>query len=160
MIFVESIKHKNIETASWAFPLFLLLLNLSIPPILWAGQSMQLSIPADFYVLGITLDSGSSVLPILTFMGGLSAASAMIIVSTLALARTRNDAAAAARLFDEGDCARTRYRAGHGWSDKLKESNNACTSRTNIMRLLYSLPRLCLVNNNNNRRTNRWRSKS
>jgi Na+/proline symporter/signal transduction histidine kinase len=86
MIFVESIKHKNIETASWAFPLFLLLLNLSIPPILWAGQSMQLSIPADFYVLGITLDSGSSVLPILTFMGGLSAASAMIIVSTLALA--------------------------------------------------------------------------
>ncbi|MDH3759954.1 MAG: ATP-binding protein [Gammaproteobacteria bacterium] len=86
MIFVESIEHKNIETASWAFPLFLLLLNLSIPPILWAGQSMQLTIPADFYVLGITLDSGSSVLPILTFMGGLSAASAMIIVTTLALA--------------------------------------------------------------------------
>ena len=86
MVFVESIKHKNIETASWAFPLFLLLLNLSIPPILWAGQSMQLSIPADFFVLGITLDSGSSVLPILTFMGGLSAASAMIIVTTLALA--------------------------------------------------------------------------
>ncbi len=86
MIFVESIKHKNIETASWAFPLFLLLLNLSIPPILWAGQSLQLSIPADFYVLGITLESGSTVLPILTFMGGLSAASAMIIVTTLALA--------------------------------------------------------------------------
>ncbi|MCP4389915.1 MAG: PAS domain S-box protein [Gammaproteobacteria bacterium] len=86
MIFVESIEHKNIETASWAFPLFLLLLNLSIPPILWAGQSMQLSIPADFFVLGITLDSGSAVLPILTFMGGLSAASAMIIVTTLALA--------------------------------------------------------------------------
>ncbi|TNF85968.1 MAG: PAS domain-containing protein, partial [Gammaproteobacteria bacterium] len=86
MIFVESIEHKNIETASWAFPLFLLLLNLSIPPILWAGQSMQLSIPADFFVLGITLDSGSTILPILTFMGGLSAASAMIIVTTLALA--------------------------------------------------------------------------
>ena len=86
MIFVESIKHKNIETASWAFPLFLLLLNLSIPPILWAGQSLRLDIPADFYVLGITLESGSSILPILTFMGGLSAASAMIIVTTLALA--------------------------------------------------------------------------
>ena len=86
MIFVESIEHKNIETAAWAFPLFLLLLNLSIPPILWAGQSMQLSIPADFYVLGITLDNGTSVLPILTFLGGLSAASAMIIVTTLALA--------------------------------------------------------------------------
>ena len=86
MIFVESIEHKNIETASWAFPLFLLLLNLSIPPILWAGQSLHLNIPADFFVLGITLESGSSILPILTFMGGLSAASAMIIVTTLALA--------------------------------------------------------------------------
>lgn len=86
MIFVENIRAKNLETASWAFPLFLLLLNLSIPPILWAGQSMNLDIPADFYVLGITLESGSSLLPILTFLGGLSAASAMIIVTTLALA--------------------------------------------------------------------------
>jgi len=86
MIFVESIDHKNIDTASWAFPLFLLLLNLSIPPILWAGQSLNLSIPADLYVLGITLGTDSVVLPVLTFIGGLSAASAMIIVTTLALA--------------------------------------------------------------------------
>ncbi|MCP3688623.1 MAG: histidine kinase, partial [Gammaproteobacteria bacterium] len=86
MIFVESIERKNIDTASWAFPLFLLLLNLSIPPILWAGESLNLSLPADMYVLGITLNSGSTVLPVLTFIGGLSAASAMIIVTTLALA--------------------------------------------------------------------------
>lgn len=86
MIFVESMDHKNIDIASWAFPLFLLLLNLSIPPILWAGESLSLSIPADLYVLGITLDSGSTILPVLTFIGGLSAASAMIIVTTLALA--------------------------------------------------------------------------
>jgi PAS domain S-box-containing protein len=86
MIFVENIDKKSINTASWAFPLFLLLLNISIPPILWAGESLNLTIPADFYVLGITLESGSTVLPILTFIGGLSAASAMIIVTTLALA--------------------------------------------------------------------------
>jgi len=86
MIFVESIDHKNIDTASWAFPLFLLLLNLSIPPILWAGQSLELSMPADFYVLGITLGTDSAILPLLTFIGGISAASAMIIVTTLALA--------------------------------------------------------------------------
>ena len=71
MIFVESIDHKNIDTASWAFPLFLLLLNLSIPPILWAGQSLELSMPADLYVLGITLGTDSVVLPVLTFIGGL-----------------------------------------------------------------------------------------
>ncbi len=86
MIFVESIDHKNIDTASWAFPLFLLLLNLSIPPILWAGESLNLNVPADMYVLGITLNSGSTILPVLTFIGGISAASAMIIVTTLALA--------------------------------------------------------------------------
>jgi PAS domain S-box-containing protein len=86
MIFVENIDPKAINTASWAFPLFLLLLNISILPILWAGESLNLSIPADLYVLGITLKSGSSILPILTFLGGLSAASAMIIVTTLALA--------------------------------------------------------------------------
>jgi len=86
MIFVENIDKKSLNTASWAFPLFLLLLNISIPPILWAGEYLNLTIPADFYVLGITLESGSTVLPVLTFIGGLSAASAMIIVTTLALA--------------------------------------------------------------------------
>ncbi|MFT4608939.1 MAG: Na+/proline symporter, partial [Chitinophagales bacterium] len=86
MIFVENTDPKAIYTASWAFPLFLLLLNISIPPILWAGESLNLSIPADLYVLGITLTSGSTILPVLTFLGGLSAASAMIIVTTLALA--------------------------------------------------------------------------
>lgn len=45
-----------------------------------------MEIPADLYVLGITMHSGSTLLPILTFLGGLSAASAMIIVTTLALA--------------------------------------------------------------------------
>jgi len=85
MIFVENIDPKAMNTASWAFPLFLLLLNISIPPILWAGESLNLGIPADLYVLGITLESGSNVLPMLTFLGGLSAASAMIIVTTLAL---------------------------------------------------------------------------
>jgi Na+/proline symporter/signal transduction histidine kinase len=86
MIFVENIDKRSINTASWAFPLFLLLLNLSIPPILWAGESLKLAIPADFYVLGITLESGSAMLPLITFIGGISAASAMIIVTTLALA--------------------------------------------------------------------------
>jgi PAS domain S-box-containing protein len=86
MIFVENTDPKAMNTASWAFPLFLLLLNISIPPILWAGESLNLNIPADLYVLGITLKSDSSVLPVLTFLGGLSAASAMIIVTTLALA--------------------------------------------------------------------------
>jgi Na+/proline symporter len=82
----ESFDRQSIWTASWAFPLLLLLLNLPIPIILWAGQSIQTATPADFYVLGITLHSEHTLLPLFTFIGGLSAASAMMIVTTLALA--------------------------------------------------------------------------
>ncbi|MCU7949997.1 MAG: GHKL domain-containing protein [gamma proteobacterium symbiont of Bathyaustriella thionipta] len=82
----ENFESKSIQTASWAFPLLLLLMNLPIPVILWAGQFMQTQTSADFYVLGITLHSEHNLLPLITFIGGLSAASAMMIVTTLSLA--------------------------------------------------------------------------
>ena len=85
MTFVENIDERSLGFASWAFPLFLLLLNLAIPPILWAGQSLQLNMTADLFVLGVGRESGSAALTLLTFVGGISAASAMIIVTTLAL---------------------------------------------------------------------------
>ncbi|MDD3517542.1 MAG: ATP-binding protein [Chromatiales bacterium] len=86
MIFTENIEPRTLSTAAWAFPLFLLLLNLPIPLILWAGQSLSLDIPADYFVLGLSVSSGSGLLALGTFIGGVSAASAMMIVSTLALA--------------------------------------------------------------------------
>lgn len=86
MTFTENIEPRTLDFAGWAFPLFLLLLNLAIPPILWAGLHLTPEASPDYYVLGITLFGGSSILPILTFLGGVSAASAMMIVETLALA--------------------------------------------------------------------------
>ncbi len=85
MIFSENLNRNHLNTASWAFPLYLLLFNLSIPILLWGGQRLGLSIPADYYILGIALQSEVEWLPALTFIGGLSAASSMIIVTTLAL---------------------------------------------------------------------------
>ncbi|MCP4041247.1 MAG: histidine kinase, partial [Gammaproteobacteria bacterium] len=82
----ESLSSRSLARASWIFPLFLLLLNLFIPPILWAGTSMQLGTDADYFVLGITLhESAPDWLPLFAFIGGVSAASAMMIVTTLAL---------------------------------------------------------------------------
>ncbi|MCB1758684.1 MAG: histidine kinase [Gammaproteobacteria bacterium] len=85
MLFGENLSMRSMDTASWAFPLFLLLLNLAIPPILWAGDLLQLEMDSDYYVLGITLVNAPEWLPVLAFIGGFSAASAMVIVSTLAL---------------------------------------------------------------------------
>ncbi len=86
MAFTENIAPRTLPVAAWAFPLFLLLLNLPIVPILWAGREFQPGTNPDYYVLGITLLSKTGWLPTIAFLGGVSAASAMIIVETLALA--------------------------------------------------------------------------
>jgi len=85
MTFTENMNPRALPVASWAFPLMLLLLNLAIPPILWAGHALETPVSADYYVLGITLNSGSDWLPTVAFLGGVSAASAMVIVTTVAL---------------------------------------------------------------------------
>lgn len=86
MLFVENIEPRALKTAAWAFPAFLLLLNLPIPLILWAGSASALETPPDYYVLGLAAEHGSRLLTLSTFVGGVSAASAMMIVTTLALA--------------------------------------------------------------------------
>ncbi|MCB1802429.1 MAG: histidine kinase, partial [Gammaproteobacteria bacterium] len=86
MLFAENLDARGLRTATWAMPAFLLLLNISIPVILWAGQKLQLGMNPDYYVLGITLSNGPSWLSLLAFVGGLSAASAMVIVTSIALA--------------------------------------------------------------------------
>jgi len=85
MTFVENENPKHLKTAYWLFPLYLLLLNLPVIPILFAGRYLELNIAPDFYVLGMTLSLGKQWLAVLVFLGGLSAASAMMIVTSLAL---------------------------------------------------------------------------
>ena len=85
MTFVENENPKHLRTAYWLFPLYLLLLNLPVIPILFAGRFLELNIAPDFYVLGMTLSLGKQWLAVLVFLGGLSAASAMMIVTSLAL---------------------------------------------------------------------------
>lgn len=86
MIFTENIEPSTLRTASWAFPAFLLLLNLAIPVVLWSGQKLSMDGTADYYALRLALQEPSGFLTFLTFIGGISAASAMIIVESLALA--------------------------------------------------------------------------
>ncbi len=84
--FTESPERDALSTATWAFPLLLLLMNVAVPLLLWTGTSLGLPGQADFYVLAVPAALGSPFLALLAFLGGISAASAMVIVTTLSLA--------------------------------------------------------------------------
>jgi PAS domain S-box-containing protein len=77
---------QGLRTAAWALPLYLLVLNLAVPLVLWAGRARHLDLVPDFFVLGVTRNSGSVALAALVFLGALSAAGAMIVVTTVSLA--------------------------------------------------------------------------
>jgi Na+/proline symporter/signal transduction histidine kinase len=85
MIITENFSLRSLSFASWAFPLFLLLLNLAIPPVLWAGIHLDIGLHPDYFVLGVAMAEGGAWLSVVAFIGGVSAASAMVIVTTLAL---------------------------------------------------------------------------
>lgn len=85
MMFTENHSSRSLRIASWAFPLYLLLLNLPILPILWAGQTLQTEVSSDLYVMVVSLAADNPWLSLLALLGGMSAASAMMIVATLSL---------------------------------------------------------------------------
>jgi Na+/proline symporter/signal transduction histidine kinase len=84
---VESRGPQEIRRARWLFPLYLLLINLFVMPIAIAGllKFAPSGVDSDMFVLALPLQSGSGLLTIAAFVGGLSAATAMVIVETVAL---------------------------------------------------------------------------
>ena len=85
MTFTENLNPRAMITASWGVPLFLLLMSLPILPILWAGLKLNAPTSPEYFTLGLGLAVNSERLTLLAFMGGLSAASGVIIVLTLAM---------------------------------------------------------------------------
>lgn len=83
---VENTDEKHIKTASWLFPLYLLLINLFVLPIAISGKLAGLdAAQADNYVLMLPMINGKVFLSILTFLGGFSAAMGMIMISNIAV---------------------------------------------------------------------------
>jgi Na+/proline symporter/signal transduction histidine kinase len=85
---VENNSESEIRRAAWLFPLYLVLINLFVLPIAMAGL---MTFPAggvdsDMFVLSLPLVARSDVFTLLAFIGGLSAATAMVIVESVALA--------------------------------------------------------------------------
>ena len=85
--FVEAPQDHYRNNARWFFPLYLLCFVIFVIPIAVAGLlKFGNSAPADAFVLLLPMAFDNQPLAVLAFLGGLSAATGMILVSTLALA--------------------------------------------------------------------------
>ena len=83
---VECRDDRDIRTARWLFPLYLLLIALPALPLARAGAALLGDrVPSDMYALALPLAAGSEAIALLVFLGGLSAATGMVIVATLTL---------------------------------------------------------------------------
>jgi Na+/proline symporter/signal transduction histidine kinase/CheY-like chemotaxis protein len=85
---VENNSEAEIRRASWLFPLYLVLINLFVIPIALAGLLTFApgQVDSDMFVLALPLAAHSDLFTIAAFVGGLSAATAMVIVESVALA--------------------------------------------------------------------------
>ncbi len=86
MAFTENSSNKALNNASWGLPLLLLVMAIMVPPILWAGIYLNVQTPAEYFAIGIGLELQDPILTSIAFVGGLAAASGMIIITTLAMA--------------------------------------------------------------------------
>jgi signal transduction histidine kinase/Na+/proline symporter len=84
---VECRDEKHLRTARWLFPLYMVLIALPLLPLARAGEAhlAALGVPSDLYVLALPLAQGQGGLALLGFLGGLSAATGMVILATLSL---------------------------------------------------------------------------
>lgn len=84
---VECRDERHVLRARWLFPLYLLLIAIPILPLARAGDALlgAQNVPSDLYVLALPLSQGREGLALLAFLGGLSAGTGMVIVSTVTL---------------------------------------------------------------------------
>ncbi|MEX0367286.1 MAG: ATP-binding protein [Ruegeria sp.] len=83
---VENDDERHLRAAAWAFPLYLLLMSLFVVPIAVVGLDlMPEGTNPDLFVLTIPLAQGQEGLAMLSFLGGFSSATSMVIVAAMAL---------------------------------------------------------------------------
>jgi Na+/proline symporter/signal transduction histidine kinase/CheY-like chemotaxis protein len=84
---VESSTEAEVGRARWLFPIYLLAINLFVIPIALAGLVIFPfgAVDSDMYVLALPMEADAPLLSVGVFIGGLSAATAMVIVECVAL---------------------------------------------------------------------------
>ena len=84
---IENVNEKHLNKAIWLFPLYMLAINVFVLPIAFGGllRFPDGSVDADTFVLTLPMAEKNELLALLVFIGGLSAATGMVIVETIAL---------------------------------------------------------------------------
>src|SRR5579871_724379 len=84
---VENSTSVEVNRARWLFPLYLVAINLFVIPIALAGLIIFPfgAVDSDMFVLALPLEGNAPLLSVAVFVGGLSAATAMVIVECVAL---------------------------------------------------------------------------
>ncbi len=84
---VENKDANYVDKAAWLFPLYLLLINIFVVPIACGGllQFPGGEVEADNFVLSLPLYYGKDILALIVYLGGLSAATSMVVVAIIAL---------------------------------------------------------------------------
>lgn len=87
VLVIEPADETPLNSAAWAFPAYLTAMSLFVLPIAVIGREMlPPDASPDLYVLHLPLSQGADGLALLVFLGGLSSATSMVIISAIALA--------------------------------------------------------------------------
>jgi Na+/proline symporter len=87
VIVVENVNEEHLNKAIWLFPLYLLAINIFVLPVAFAGmlQFAGGNVDADTFVLTLPMAGKQQMLTLFIYLGGISAATGMVIVETIAL---------------------------------------------------------------------------
>lgn len=87
MTMIENHQENELKSARYLYPLYLIAINLFVLPIALAGQNLFPggNVNADTYVITIPLFFQQAWLGVLAYIGGLAAATSMVIVATIVL---------------------------------------------------------------------------
>lgn len=82
---IDNVHLSHLNTARWVFPLYLGLTSLAIAVIAVAGGALLPATVTGSYSLILPLSEGYTLLTLFVYVGGISAATAMVIIATLTL---------------------------------------------------------------------------
>jgi signal transduction histidine kinase len=87
VIVVENVNEEHLKKAIWLFPLYLVAINIFVLPVAFAGmlRFADGSIDADTFVFTLPMAGKQQLLTLFVYLGGISAATGMVIVETIAL---------------------------------------------------------------------------